>query len=78
MNPLQLRELNRAQPFEPYRIFLSDGTHHDVVHPEFIWVGARACHLGIPDADEVGLLSRVIRISTIHITSVKALSHINA
>ena len=78
MNAEELLQLNRAQPFEPYRIHLSDGTYHDVVHPEFILVGTRACHIGIPDSENPQLTSRVIRISTLHITSVIPLSHINA
>ncbi|HEV7868038.1 MAG TPA: hypothetical protein VGO90_10175 [Chthoniobacteraceae bacterium] len=33
-----LREHLAATPFEPFRIFPSDGSHHDVPHPEFAWV----------------------------------------
>ena len=34
----RLREYLSATPFQPFRIFLSDGSHHDVPHPEFAWV----------------------------------------
>jgi hypothetical protein len=34
----RLREHLSATPFQPFRIFLSDESHHDVPHPEFAWV----------------------------------------
>jgi hypothetical protein len=38
----RLREYLAKTPFQPFRIFLSDGSHHDVPHPEFAWlVGSR-------------------------------------
>jgi hypothetical protein len=32
----RLLELQRAQPFRPYRIHLADGKTLDVMHPEFL------------------------------------------
>ncbi len=32
----QLLAKQRAQPFRPYRIHLTDGRHLDVAHPEFL------------------------------------------
>ena len=38
----RLREYLTKTPFRPFRVYLSDGSHHDVPHPEFAWlVGAR-------------------------------------
>ena len=38
----RLREYLTRTPFRPFRVYLSDGSHHDVPHPEFAWlVGAR-------------------------------------
>ncbi len=34
----RLRDYLAATPFQPFSIFLSDGSHHDVPHPEFAWV----------------------------------------
>jgi hypothetical protein len=33
-----IREWLNASPFKPFRIGLSDGSHHDIVHPELAWV----------------------------------------
>jgi len=38
----RIREYLQATPFQSFRIFLSDGSYHDVPHPEFAWlVGSR-------------------------------------
>ena len=33
----RIREYLTATPFRPIRVYLSDGSHHDVPHPEFAW-----------------------------------------
>src|SRR5439155_27342503 len=33
-----IRQMIEAKPFRPFRIFMSDGSHHDVPHSEFAWV----------------------------------------
>jgi len=34
----RLREYLAAEPFPPFRVFMSDGSYHDVPHPEFAWL----------------------------------------
>jgi hypothetical protein len=41
MNVETLRDQVRRQPFEPFRVYLSDGSHYDVRHPEMIAVSRR-------------------------------------
>lgn len=36
MAVVQLIQMQRAQPFRPYRIHLADGRHLDVKHPDFL------------------------------------------
>jgi hypothetical protein len=38
LTPARMKELLNRKPFRPIRLFLSDGSHHDVPHPEFAWV----------------------------------------
>jgi hypothetical protein len=33
----RIREYLTATPFRPIRVHLSDGSHHDIPHPEFAW-----------------------------------------
>jgi hypothetical protein len=37
-----------ARPFKPFRIFMSDGSHHDVPHSEFGWVFGSIVFVGVP------------------------------
>mgnify|MGYP001604523687 FL=1 len=41
MNFETLRDQVRRQPFEPFRLYLTDGSHYDVRHPEMIAVTRR-------------------------------------
>lgn len=41
MNFETLRDQVRRQPFEPFRVYLTDGSYHDVRHPEMIAVTRR-------------------------------------
>jgi hypothetical protein len=67
MAPVELFRKIAARPFEPFRIMLSDGTGHDVTHPEQIAVGTRTTILG-----EVG--ERDVRIDNLHVTRLLPLS----
>src|ERR1051325_8433462 len=33
----RIKDMLNRQPFQPFRIFLSDGSHHDVPHPALAW-----------------------------------------
>jgi len=41
MRPDKLLEHVRRQPFQPFRLFLTNGEHFDVAHPELIVVTMR-------------------------------------
>ena len=32
----QLRRMHQARPFRPFRVYMADGRHLDVAHPEFL------------------------------------------
>ena len=39
MTSEDLRVHMRRQPFEPFRIIMSDGSAHEIPHPEYLLVG---------------------------------------
>jgi hypothetical protein len=43
-----IREHLSARPFRPLRLFFSDGSSHDVPHPEFAWVFGSTIFVGVP------------------------------
>lgn len=48
MRAQDLVELLRAEPFEPFRIFMTDGTRYDIHHPAFVLVDMSKAMIGLP------------------------------
>jgi hypothetical protein len=48
LRPEDVVKQHKKQPFEPYRIHLSDGTTCDVKHPDLLIVGERYVVVGQP------------------------------
>lgn len=69
----QVRERLAKVPFVPFRICLSDGTHHDVAHPEFGWVIGPRIFVGSPGRDRLGWDTEVRELSDLHITRIEPL-----
>ncbi len=68
----QIRELLHARPFKPFRIYLSDGTYHDITHHDMAWVTRNTVEVGVnPDAE--GFAEYVARCALLHITKVEDL-----
>lgn len=66
MAPVELFRRIAARPFRPFRVILSDGTGHDVRHPETISVGLRTTILSTVGEDD-------IRLDNLHITQLQPL-----
>jgi hypothetical protein len=56
MNPKEIVQLKKQQPFQPFRIHLSDGRFYDVYHRDLIIVGPEVVHIGIPVPEHPRLL----------------------
>jgi hypothetical protein len=70
---LEVQPHVRKRPFVPIRIFLSDGSKHDVRHPEFIFVTQREIAIGTPShGDEIP--ERSVYIDPIHITRIEPIN----
>ncbi len=76
MSPTDLLKTMRDRPFISFRLFLSDGTSHDVRHPEMLLVGIRTSHLSIPDREKPEFVDWVVRIDNLHITKIVPLAQI--
>lgn len=73
MSPQELLEAVRERPFQPFRLVLSDGGHHDVHHPDMMIVGVRTSTLGTPSGRNPELADRFVRPDNPHITQVQPL-----
>lgn len=75
MTSTDLQKLVSQKPFVPLRIFVSEGTVHDIRSRELIWVGTGMAVLVVPlpNQDDVDkpLIERTIHIDLRHIVKVE-------
>ena len=64
----------RRQPFEPFRIYMSDGATLDIGHPDLCMVGRSTAYVGLPDPEIKGAVMRVAHSALIHITRIEPLN----
>lgn len=67
-----LRELLQAEPFKPFRICLSDGTHYDITNHDMAFVLKNTVEVGL-NLDPGGFADHVARCSILHITRLEDL-----
>lgn len=70
MTPEFLRDQLRRQPFQPFRVFLSDGSAHDVRHPEMALLTRREIFIAIPQAND-RLPNRAVLCDLLHVTRIE-------
>lgn len=69
MRPEDILTLLRRQPFEPFRLYLSDGASFEVRHPELAMVGRSTVLVGIPAPDSAEpVFDRFVNCALMHIT----------
>lgn len=68
MHVEEIRARLRKQPFVPFRLHVSDGSRHDVLHHDFVLITAQnvAVAIGAPTADDIP--QRFVEIDPLHIT----------
>ena len=62
----QVRDLVIANPFRPFRIHLSDGSHYDILHRDMAIVERNTIDIGI-DLDPHGIAGGLVRCAILHI-----------
>ncbi len=74
MRPEDILDLLHRRPFEPFRLYLSDGAMFDMRHPELAMVGRSTVLVGIP-APDTGepVFERFVNCALMHITRTEAI-----
>lgn len=68
MNPQEIVTLLKGAPFEPFAIYISDGSWYPVKHPDQVIVTPRAVHVGIGGNGRKGVVQEVVICALVHIT----------
>lgn len=75
MRPEDILELLRAQPFEPFRLYVSDGVSYDIRHPDMAIVQRSKVVVGVPGpAGPDGPMERAVNVALVHITRTEAIN----
>ena len=70
----RIREYLDRRPFRPFRVFLSDGSHHEIPHPEFAWVFGGRIFIGLPGKGAANGNGKVKELALLHVTRVEELA----
>lgn len=73
MRPEDLREKLKKQPFQPIRLFLSDGAFYDIRHPDLMLVGRTEIVVGLTGGNG-DLPERFASIDPIHVVRVEPIN----
>ena len=68
----QLRELITAQPFKPFRVYLSNGSAYDITHHDMAIVEKNTLDIGL-NRDEDGIAQRLVRCAILHVVKLEDL-----
>jgi hypothetical protein len=69
MRPEDLLELTRAKPFQPFRVYLSDGVMYEIRHPDMAIVQRSKITVAVPGPEgPEGPAERTVNCALIHIT----------
>jgi hypothetical protein len=74
MRAQDVREFVRRQPFQPFRVTLTDDRTYDVVHPDLAMIGTSAVAIGLPQPNGPQFIyDRLITVSLLHIMQIEPL-----
>ena len=73
MPPEDVQKKLRRQPFQPFRMYLTDGSVYDVMHPELVLLGRRSLVLGLAGSPEDTLYERTVDVDLLHIVRMEHL-----
>jgi hypothetical protein len=73
MAPEELRDALRQQPFEPFRLVLTDGAGYEIRHPDLLWVGRRSAMVGLTGQPGQTFYERAVRVDLLHIIRLEPL-----
>ncbi len=75
MRPDDVRARLHAQPFQPFRIRLSNGITYDITHPDLVMVGRSALVIGTPAPDlPPGVHGVAVSVSLLHVAELLSLT----
>jgi hypothetical protein len=73
MAPDELRDAIRRQPFQPFRLVMTDGEGYDIRHPDLLWVGLRTAYIGLTGQPGQTFFERSVYVDLSHVIRLEPL-----
>ena len=67
MLPNELRDTLKQQPFEPFRLVMSDGAGFEIRHPDLLWVGQWSAMVGLTKQPGQTFYERAVKVDLSHV-----------
>jgi hypothetical protein len=77
MAPEELRDTLRHQPFEPFRLVMTDGVGYEIRHPDLLWVGRRSAMIGLTGQPGQTFYERAVKIDLLHVVRVEPIESVS-
>jgi hypothetical protein len=62
----------QQRPFQPFVMYLTDGSQYEVRHPELILLGRRSLILGLNSEPDQTVYERAVDIDLLHVVRMEA------
>lgn len=70
-----IEDWRRANPYQPFRVVMTDGREFDITHPNLIWPGRSTVLIGIQDPQEpLGVFGHYISAAMIHVVRIEPIT----
>lgn len=71
MAPQELRDALRQQPFEPFRLVLTDGVGYEIPHPDLLLIGLRSATVGLTGTQGQTFYERTVKVDLLHVVRIE-------
>lgn len=73
MAPLELYDTVHKQPFEPFRLVMTDGVGYDIRHPDLLMVGLQTATVGLSGEKAQQFYERTVKVDLLHVIRLEPL-----
>ena len=73
MTPEELRDLLHRQPFQPFRLVMTDGAGFEIRHSDLLWVGRRSAMVGLTGQPGQTFYERSVQVDLLHVIRIEPL-----
>ncbi|HEV8062365.1 MAG TPA: hypothetical protein VGP68_20975 [Gemmataceae bacterium] len=73
MAPEEIRDALRQQPFEPFRLVLTDGAAYEIPHPDLLLLGRRTAVIGLTGQPGQTFYERTVKVDLLHVVRIEPL-----